>query len=146
MSITGQVAISDNPVQFTVNTFVPCFSASRTKSQSLSLCLISAKDRNSLLMAFYTQAYILLSRCFCSFLDSFRSHMLSQVLSVKLLNSFARPFNRPVSYTPTRQFKNINSSVLSLLYSPALTSIHDHWKNHSFDYMDLFWQSNVSAL
>ena len=29
--------------------------------------------------------------------------------------------------------KNINSSVLSFLYSPTLTSIHDYWKNHSFD-------------
>ena len=28
---------------------------------------------------------------------------------------------------------------------PALTSIHDYWKKHSFDYMDLCWQSNVSA-
>ena len=27
--------------------------------------------------------------------------------------------------------KSINSSVLSFLYSPTLTSIHDHWKNHS---------------
>ena len=25
------------------------------------------------------------------------------------------------------------SSVLSFLYSPTLTSIHDHWKNHSLD-------------
>ena len=31
------------------------------------------------------------------------------------------------------QFKSINSSVLSFLYSPTLTSIHDHWKNHSLD-------------
>ena len=30
-------------------------------------------------------------------------------------------------------FKSISSSVLSLLYSPAFTSIHDCWKNHSFD-------------
>ena len=30
--------------------------------------------------------------------------------------------------------QNINSSVLSFFYSPTLTSIHDHWKNHSFDY------------
>ena len=37
----------------------------------------------------------------------------------------------------TPQFKNINSSVLRLLYSPALTSIHDYWKNHSFGYTDL---------
>ena len=31
------------------------------------------------------------------------------------------------------QFKNINSFVLSFLYSSTLTSIHDYWKNHSFD-------------
>ena len=31
------------------------------------------------------------------------------------------------------QLKSINSSVLSFLYSPTLTSIHDHWKNHSLD-------------
>ena len=29
------------------------------------------------------------------------------------------------------QFKSINSSVLSFLYSPTVTSIHDYWKNHS---------------
>ena len=35
--------------------------------------------------------------------------------------------------SPTPQFKSINSSALSFLYSPSLTSIHDYWKNHSFD-------------
>ena len=35
--------------------------------------------------------------------------------------------------SPTPQFKSINSLVFSFLYSPTLTSIHDHWKNHSFD-------------
>ena len=35
--------------------------------------------------------------------------------------------------SPTPQFKSINSSVLSFLYSSTLTSIHDHWKNHSLD-------------
>ena len=34
---------------------------------------------------------------------------------------------------------------LSFLHSPTLTSIHDHWKNHSLDYLDLCWKSNVSA-
>ena len=33
--------------------------------------------------------------------------------------------------SPTPQFKSINSSVLSFLYSPTLTSIHDSWKKHS---------------
>ena len=35
--------------------------------------------------------------------------------------------------SPTPQLKSINSLVLSFLYSPTLTSIHDYWKNHSFD-------------
>ena len=35
--------------------------------------------------------------------------------------------------SPTPQFKSINSSALSFLYSPTLTSTHDYWKNHSFD-------------
>ena len=35
--------------------------------------------------------------------------------------------------SPTPQFKSINSSVLSFLHSPTLTSIHEHWKNHSLD-------------
>ena len=35
--------------------------------------------------------------------------------------------------SPTPQFKSINSLMLSFLHSPTLTSIHDHWKNHSLD-------------
>ena len=35
--------------------------------------------------------------------------------------------------SPTPQFKTINSSALNFLYSPTLTSLHDYWKNHSFD-------------
>ena len=35
--------------------------------------------------------------------------------------------------SPTPQFKSINSPVLSLLHNPTLTSIRDHWKNHSLD-------------
>ena len=30
--------------------------------------------------------------------------------------------------------------MLSLLYGPALTSIHDYWKNQTFDDMNLCWQ------
>ena len=33
----------------------------------------------------------------------------------------------------TPKFKSINSSALSFLYGQTLTSIHDSWKNHSFD-------------
>jgi len=45
-----------------------------------------------------------------------------------------------------QQFKSINSSGLSFLYGPALTSIHDYWKNYSFDYMALCRQSNGSVI
>ena len=41
--------------------------------------------------------------------------------------------------------KALNSSVLSLLYSITLISLHDDRKNHNFNYRDLCWQSNVSA-
>ena len=42
--------------------------------------------------------------------------------------------------SPTAQFKSINS-VLSFLYSPTLTSIHDYWKNHS-----LTWRTFVDKV
>ena len=41
--------------------------------------------------------------------------------------------------SPTPQFKSINSLALSLLYGPVLTSIHDCWKNHSFEYTYLLF-------
>ena len=44
----------------------------------------------------------------------------------------------------TPQFKSINSSTLCLLYGSTLTFVHDYWKNHSFDYMDLYQQNDVS--
>ena len=47
--------------------------------------------------------------------------------------------------SPAPQFEGINSLALSLLYEPTFTSIHDYWKNHSSDDMDLCWQSSVSA-
>ena len=39
----------------------------------------------------------------------------------------------PQESSPAPQFKNINSSALSLFYRPALTFVHDYWKNHNFD-------------
>ena len=47
--------------------------------------------------------------------------------------------------SPTAPLKSINSLVLTFLYGPTLTSIHDYWKNHSSDKTDLRQQSNVSA-
>ena len=47
--------------------------------------------------------------------------------------------------SPALQFKNINSSSFSFLYGPTLTSIPDYWKNHSFDYIDICQQNDISA-
>ena len=48
--------------------------------------------------------------------------------------------------SPTPQFKSINSLPFTLVYGPTLTSVHDNWKNHSFDYMNLCQQSNACFL
>ena len=78
------------------------------------------------------------------------SHQVARVLELQLQHqSFQWIFRTEFLYSwlvwspcsprdsqessPTLQFKSINSSVLSFLYCPTLTSIHDHWKKHSFD-------------
>jgi len=40
--------------------------------------------------------------------------------------------------SPTPHFKSINSLVLSFLYGPTLTSVHDYWKNHLFSSVQSF--------
>ena len=47
------------------------------------------------------------------------------------------------------QHRSSKASVLWCLtfffFGPTLTSVHNYWKNHSCDYMDLCQQSNASA-
>ena len=62
------------------------------------------------------------------------SHELAKVLEFQH-QFFQRTPRTDLLSSPTPQFKSINSSVLSFLHSPTLTSIHDYWKNHSFDKM-----------
>ena len=69
---------------------------------------------------------------------------LIDLLQDGLLGSPCSPRD-PQESSPTPQFKSINFLALSFLYSPTLTSINNCWKNHSFDQMDLYGQSNVSA-
>ena len=47
--------------------------------------------------------------------------------------------------SPASQFKSIISSVINLPYGPTLTSVYHYGKNHSFDYMVLCQQSDVSV-
>ena len=62
------------------------------------------------------------------------SNEYSGLISFRIhwLDLFAVQGTLPESF-PTPWFKSINSSALSFLYGSTLTSIHDYWKNHSFD-------------
>ena len=64
--------------------------------------------------------------------QSFQRTPKADLLQNGLVGSPCSPSDSQES-SPTTQFKCINSSALSLLHSPTLTSIHDHWKNHSLD-------------
>ena len=57
---------------------------------------------------------------------------IQDFLQDRLVGSPCSPRDSQES-SPTPQFKSINFLVLSFLYGPTLTSIHDSWKNHSFD-------------
>ena len=59
---------------------------------------------------------------------SFQRNPRADLLQNGLVGSPCSPRDSQES-TPTPQFKSINSSVLSFLYSPTLTSTHDYWKN-----------------
>ena len=55
------------------------------------------------------------------------------VLPMNIQNWFPCSPRDSQESSPTLQFKSINSSALSFLYSPTLTSIHEYCKNHGFD-------------
>ena len=64
--------------------------------------------------------------------QSFQWTLRTDLLQDGLIGSPCNPMDSQESF-PTPQFKSINFSALSFLYSPTLTSICDHWKNHSLD-------------
>ena len=59
-----------------------------------------------------------------------------------MISLLSKGLSRIFSNTTVQKYQFF---TLSLLYGPTLTSVHDNWKNHSFDYTDLCQQSNVSA-
>ena len=59
-----------------------------------------------------------------------------------LISLLSKGLSRVFSSTTVREFKFFG---VQPCYGPTLTSIHDYWKNHGFDYTDLCWQSDVSA-
>ena len=58
-----------------------------------------------------------------------------------LLSLLSKGLSRVFSNT---RVQNINSLVLNVFHDSTLTSIYVYWKNHSFDYMDICQQSDIS--
>ena len=72
--------------------------------------------------------------------DTSHSNKYSGLISLRidwLISLLSRDSQEP---SPPPEFESINSSVISLLCGPALTSVHDYWTNHSSGYTDLCWQ------
>ena len=67
--------------------------------------------------------------------DSLRIDWLDILAAQKTLKSLLQHHNSKASILQSSAF----------FYGPILKFVHDYWKNHSFDYMDLCWQSDVSA-
>ena len=64
---------------------------------------------------------------------------------IGLISLLSKGLSRVFSRT-TGEFKSISSLAFSLLHGSVLTSVHDYWKNRSFDYMDFHWQSCLCFL
>ena len=68
----------------------------------------------------------------------------SKVFNISPSNEYSRLISFRMNLLQQHSSR-VNSSALNFLYGPTLTSIHDYWKNHSFDQMYLCQESNVSA-
>ena len=106
---------------------------------------------SSCLQSFPASGSFQMSQFLASGFQSIGVSASASVLSVNIQDWFPLGWTGWISLqskesSPTPQFKNISSSALSFFYSPTLAWIHGYWRSHSFDYMDLCWQSNVSAL
>ena len=75
-------------------------------------------------------------------------HIKMKVKSLSHVQLFVTPWTIAHQSSLSMGFSRKSTGVgcLFLLYSPTLTSTHDYWKIHCFDYMDLCRQSDVSFL
>ena len=97
---------------------------------------------SSCLQSFPTSGSFLMSWLFASGGQSIGVSTSASVLPMNIQDWFPLGLTGLISlqskglsgvFSNTPQFKSINSLVLSPLYGPTLTSIHDYWKTHSFD-------------
>ena len=59
-----------------------------------------------------------------------------------LISLLSKGLSRIFSNSTVRKHQFLGAQPF---YGPTLTSMYNYWKNHSFDYMDVCWQSDVSA-
>ena len=121
----------------------------------ISQSLLKLKSVESVMPSFKASGSFLTSQLFASGGQSVGASALAffSILPVNIQDWFPLGLTGLLSFqskgsqesSPTLQFNSINSSAFSPPCGPILTTIHDYWKKHSFDYMDLCWQSNVSA-
>ena len=125
----------------------------KTHPSTISSILSSVIPFSSCLQYFPASGSFQMSQFFTSGGQSIEVSASALVLAMNIQDWFPLGLTGLISCSPMDsqesspipQFKSINSSALSSLYGPTLTSIHDYWKNHSFDQMDLCQQSNISA-
>ena len=109
---------------------------------------------SSCLQSFLASGSFLMSQLFSSGGQSIGASASASVLPMNIQDWFSIGWTGlslccpmdPQESSSTPQFKNINYLVLSFRYGPTLTSIHDYWKNHNFDYMDLLFRTPFFSL
>ena len=100
---------------------------------------------SSCLQSFPASGSFPMSRLFTSDSQSIGASASASVLPVNIQDWFSLVLNGWILlskgllglFSTTTVQKHQSFSALSLLYGPTLISIHDYWKNHSFDSMDL---------
>ena len=81
------------------------------------------------------------------------SHQVAKVLELQLQGWFPLELTGVISLLSKGLSRVFSSTTVGKhqffsaqpSFGPTVTSVQDYWKNRSFDYMDLCWQSNVSA-
>ena len=137
------------------HTRLPCLSLSpRVCSKSCPLSRWCHPNISSSVTLFCLQSFpasgsFPVSWLFTSGGQNIGASALASVLPMNIQAWFPLVFTSLISLLSkglfTSHFESINSLGLSRLYGPTLTTVHDYWKNHSFDYTDLCRQSDIFA-
>ena len=118
----------------------PCSNSCPSNQRCHPIISSSVIPFSSCLQSFLASGSFPMSWLFPSGGKSTGASVSASVLSVSIQDWFplgltalislqSKDFSRVFSNTTAQK----HSSVLSLLYGPTVTSIHDYWKNHSFD-------------